>query len=163
MAHVAESFSGSNRVSAYLWDTITTKRVYEYAEGDMDDGYIINETPNPRTGILVSYPKFRTHYGTYVSFKNGIWNPDTRAYEADRLKIINVPVLKTHGTYGVTGAVKSYMGVPSDKLTAQMGSRAHATVDEGGMGTEMAETRFPVITILDAIWINANLRTPRVL
>jgi hypothetical protein len=158
MALVAKSFSGSNRVSAYLWDTITTKRVYEYAEDDTNDGYVINETPHPRTGLLVSYPKFMTHYGTYVSFKNGIWNPDTRVYEADRLKIINVPVLKTHGTYGVTGAVKSYMGIPSDKLTAQMGSRAHDTVDEGGMGTEMAETRFPVITILDAIWINANLR-----
>jgi len=54
--------------------------------------------------------------------------------------------------------VKNYMGVPSDKLTTQMGSRAHLTVDKGGMGTEMAETRFPAITILDAIWINANLK-----
>jgi hypothetical protein len=158
MARVAGSFSGTHRVSTYLWDTITTKRVHEYAEDDMNDGYIVNETPNPRTGILVSYPKFRTQYGTYVSFKNGIWDTGTRAYEADRLKIINVPVLKTHGTYGVTGAVKSYMGVPSDKLTAQMGSRAHLTVDKGGMGTEMAETRFPTITILDAIWINANMK-----
>ena len=66
MALVAKSFSGSNRVSAYLWDTITTKWVYEYAEDDMNDGYVINETPNQRTGILVSYPKFRSHYGTYV-------------------------------------------------------------------------------------------------
>jgi len=155
MNRVAGSFSGSNRVSTYLWDTITTKRVNEYAEDDMNEGYIINKTPNTRTGILVSYPKFKTQYGTYVSFKYGIWNNETRAYEEDRLKIINVPVLKTHGTYGVTGAVKSYMGVPSDKLTAQMGSRAHSTIDKGGMGTEMAETRFPTITILDAIWINA--------
>ena len=50
------------------------------------------------------------------------------------------------------------MGVPSDKLTTQMGSRAHLTVDKGGMGTQMAETRFPAITILDAIWINANMK-----
>ncbi len=158
MERVARSFSGTQRVSTYLWDTITTKRVYEYTQGDMNDGYIVNETPHPRTGLLVSYPKFRTQYGTYVSFKKGIWNTDTRSYEEDRLKIINVPVLKTHGTFGVTGAVKNYMGVPSDKLTTQMGSRAHLTVDKGGMGTEMAETRFPAITILDAIWINANLK-----
>jgi len=158
MARVAGSFSGTQRVSTYLWDTITTKRVHEYAQGDMNDGYIVNETPNPRTGLLVSYPKFRTQYGTYVSFKKGIWNTGTRTYEADRLKIINVPVLKTHGTFGVTGAVKNYMGVPSDKLTTQMGSRAHLTVDKGGMGTQMAETRFPAITILDAIWINANMK-----
>ena len=156
MTRVAGSFAGTYRVSTYLWDTITTKRVHEYAEGDMDDGYIVNETRNPRTGILVSYPKFRTRYGTYVSFKKGIWNTETGAYEEDRLKIINVPVLKSHGTYGVTGAVKNYMGVPSDKLTAEMGSRTHSTVDEGGMGSEMAETRFPAITVLDAIWINAK-------
>lgn len=158
MERVARSFSGTHRVSTYLWDTITTKRVHEYAQDDMNDGYIVNETPNPRTGILVSYPKFRTQYGTFVSFKKGIWNTETRSYEEDRLKIINVPVLKTHGTFGVTGAVKNYMGVPSDKLTTQMGSRAHLTVDKGGMGTEMVETRFPAITILDAIWINANIK-----
>ena len=155
MTRVVSSFSGTYRVSTYLWDTITTKRAYEYAEGDMEDGYIVNETRNPRTGILVSYPKFQTQYGTYVSFKNGIWNATTRAYAEDRLKIINVPVLKSHGGYGVTGAVKNYMGVPSDNLTAKMGSRTHNTVMKGGMGTEMAETRYPAITILDAIWINA--------
>ena len=121
----------------------------------MDDGYIVNETRNPRTGIYVSYPKFRTQYGTYVSFKKGIWNTTTRAYDEGRLKIVNVPVLKSHGGYGVTGAVKNYMGVPSDNLTAKMGSRTHNTVIKGGMGTEMAETRYPAITVLDAIWINA--------
>ena len=158
MERVARSFSGSNRVSTYLWDTITTQRVNEYDEGDMNDGYIVNETPNPRTRLIVSYPKFRTQHGTYVSFKKGIWNNETSSYDEGRLKIINVPVLKTHGTFGVTGAVKNYMGVPSDKLTTQMGSRAHLTVDKGGMGTQMAETRFPAITILDAIWINANMK-----
>jgi len=156
MTRVVGSFSGTFHVSTYLWDTITTKRVHEYAEGDMDDGFIVNETRNPRTGILVSYPKFRTQYGTYVSFKKGIWNTEKRAYEENRLKIINVPVLKTHGQMGVTGAVKNYMGVPSNKLTSRMGGSAHNSVDKGGMGTEMAETRFPTMTILDAIWINAK-------
>nr|MDO8134022.1 DUF362 domain-containing protein [Candidatus Njordarchaeum guaymaensis] len=47
------------------------------------------------------------------------------------------------------------MGVVSDKLTAQLGARAHQTVGKGGMGTEMVETRFPVLNILDAIWVNA--------
>jgi len=31
-------------------------------------------------------------------------------------------------------------------------------IGSGGMGTEMAETRFPDLNILDAIWINANPR-----
>jgi len=156
MTRVASSFSGTYRVSTYLWDTITTTRVHEYAEGDMKDGFIVNDTENPRTGIIVSYPKFRTRYGTYVSFKKGIWNTGTGAYEADRLKIINVPVLKAHSQMGVSGAVKNYMGVPSNKLTSPLGGSAHNSIDKGGMGTEMAETRFPAITILDAIWVNAR-------
>ncbi len=156
MTRVASSFSGTYRVSTYLWDTITTKRVHEYAEGDTADGFIVNDTENPRTGIIVSYPKFRTLYGTWVSFKKGIWNTGTGAYEADRLKIINVPVLKAHSQMGVSGAVKHYMGVPSNKLTSPLGGSAHNSVDKGGMGTEMAETRFPAITILDALWVNAR-------
>jgi len=143
------------KVSTYLWDQITTKRVSEYFEGDMEDGYIVNTTRNPRTGIMVSYPKFRTAFGTYISFKYGVWDPETRTYHSERLKVINFPVLKTHSIYGVTACVKHYMGVVSDKLTARLGARAHDTVDDGGMGTEMVETRFPTLNIIDAIWINA--------
>ncbi len=152
---VVDSFSGSHRVSTYLWDTITTTRVEEYSDGDMGDGYVVNSTRNPRTGVMVSYPKFRTRYGTYVSFKHGLWDPEEGAYDGERLKVINVPVLKTHSGYGVTACVKHYMGVPSDRLTAQLGSRTHFTIGQGGLGTEMAETRFPVLNILDAIWVNA--------
>ena len=152
---VVDSFAGSHKVSTYLWDTITTKKVNEYSEGDLDDGYIINATANPRTGIMVSYPKFRTKFGTHVSFKRGIWDPETGTYDSARLKVINVPVLKTHGIYGVTACVKHYMGVPTDKLTARLGSRTHSTISRGGMGTEMVGTRFPILNILDSIWVNA--------
>ncbi len=155
MTHVVTSFSAHHNVSTWLWDTITTRQVDEYAKGDMDNGFIVNTTKNPTTGIIVSYPKFRTRYGTYVSFKNGVWNTENRVYEGDRLKIINVPVLKVHNQMGVSGAVKNYMGVPSNKLTSRLRGAAHNSVDKGGMGTEMAETRFPAITILDAIWVNA--------
>ena len=71
--------------------------------------------------------------------------------------MINVPVLKTHIIYGVTACVKHYMGVPSDRLTAGLGSRTHDTIGDGGMGTLMVETRFPSLSILDAIWVNAQL------
>jgi len=117
----------------------------------MEDGYVVNQTADPDTGIRVSYPKFRTKFGTYVSFKEGIWDPSTKTYDHDRLKVINVPVLKSHGSYGVTASVKHYMGVVSQPLT-----NAHDSVGKGGMGTEMVETRFPVLNILDAIWVNAN-------
>jgi len=155
MTHVVSSFSTHYRVSTCLWDTITTQRVNEYTDGDMNDGFILNATKNPATGIIVSYPKFQSRYGTYVSFKNGIWNTEKRTYDGNKLKIINVPVLKAHNQMGVSGAVKNYMGVPSNKLTSPLRGSAHNSVDKGGMGTEMAETRFPAITILDAIWVNA--------
>jgi hypothetical protein len=41
-------------------------------------------------------------------------------------------------------------------LTAQLGGRSHTSVGKGGIGTEMAWTRFPVLNILDAIWVNAK-------
>jgi len=153
---VIDFFAEKNyKVSAYLWDTITTKEVSEYFEGDMEDGYVVNATVNPRTGIMVSYPKFRTKFGAYISFKYGVWDPKAKTYYSDKLKVINFPVLKTHSIYGVTACVKHYMGVVSDKLTAMLGARAHNTVGKGGMGTEMVKTRFPTLNIIDAIWINA--------
>lgn len=152
---VVDSFAGY-RVSTYLWDNITTIRVQEYSEGNVDDGYVINTAVSPRTGAMVSYPKFKTKFGTYISFKLGIWNPKTQTYDSDHLKVVNVPVLKSHSIYGVTACVKHYMGVGSDKLTAQLGSRAHNTVGTGGMGVEMVETRFPTLNIIDAIWVNAK-------
>jgi hypothetical protein len=150
---VVDMFSGSYKVSTYLWDEITLKSVGEYSEGDMEDGYVVNQTPNPVTGIKVSYPKFKTRFGTYISFKRGVGNPETKSYDDEKLKVINVPVLKAHFIYGVTACVKHYMGVVSDKLT---GHNAHQSVGTGGMGTEMVETRMPALNILDAIWINAN-------
>jgi len=62
---------------------------------------------------------------------------------------------KSHRGFGVTACVKHYMGVVSDKLTRSLGARAHNTVGIGGMGTEIVETRFPVLNIIDAIWVNA--------
>jgi len=152
---VVDSFEW-HRVSAYLWDTITITRVEEYSEGDTRDGFVVNATRNPTTGIMVSYPKFTTEHGTHISFKHGIWDPETRTYDTGRLKVLNVPVLKSHSGYGVTACVKHYMGVPSDKLTTQLGASTHSSVGRGGMGTLMAEIRFPTLNILDCIWVNAN-------
>jgi len=150
---VVDSYSKS-KVSTYLWDNITLTSVKEYSEGEMDDGYIVSQTIDPTTRIKVSYPKFKTKFGTYVSFKMGIWDQEKKSYNDGKLKVFNVPVLKTHGTYGVTACIKHYMGVGSDKL----GTGSHASVGRGGMGTQMAQTRTPILNILDATWINANPR-----
>jgi uncharacterized protein (DUF362 family) len=157
MQAVADSFP-DQKVSTYLWDTITRKKVGEYAKGNMVDGYIVSGPADAQTKIAVTYPKFQTKYGTYISFKLGVWDDVNQSYNSDRLKVVNVPVLKTHGGYGVTASVKHYMGVVSDRLSREAGGRAHYSVGSGGMGTQMAQTRFPDINILDAIWINANPR-----
>ena len=156
--NVADSLGSSHHVSAYLWDTIATRRVAEYSEGDEEDGYVIETKPSPRTGAMVSYPKFKTKFDTFISLKHGIWDPRAKAYNDGRLKVINMPVLKSHRGYGVTGCVKHYMGVSSDQLTESLGADTHSTIGAGGMGTEMVGTRFPTLNILDAIWINANPR-----
>jgi len=153
---VVDLFSNRYRVSTYLWDSITLRRVKEYIEGDMEDGYVVYDNPDPKTGIIVSYPKFKTKFGTYISFKYGLWDPESKSYRQDKLKVINIPVLKTHSIYGVTACVKHYMGIPSDRLTQH---NPHISVGSGGMGTLMAETRFPTLNILDAIWINPHPRS----
>ena len=149
---IVDSFP-DHRVSTYLWDSITTNEVEEYLHGDDDDGYVLDEEADPTTGIVVSYPKFTTEYGTKISFRHGVWLPETNQYDSERLKVVNVPVLKAHFVYGVTACIKHYMGVVSDKLTRR---GAHRSVGKGGMGTEMAGTRVPTLNILDAIWVNAK-------
>jgi len=136
-------------VTGVLWDDFTTVRVQEFSRGDKKDGFVV-EDQRRGTGFEISYPKFTTEYGTQVSFKEGIWNDNARSYDIGKLKIINMPVLKSHGIYQVTGAVKSYMGTTSDKLTS---GRAHSSVGAGGMGTQMAGTRVPALNIMDMIWI----------
>jgi hypothetical protein len=155
---VVDALASACNVSTYRWDDITLQRVDEYHEGDLGDGYVVNATAHATTGVMVSYPKFRTAHGTYVSFKRGVWDPVSSTYDGARLKVINLPVLKTHSGYGVTACVKHYMGVVSDKLTSSLGARSHDTIGRGGMGTAMAETRVPTLNLLDAIWINAAPR-----
>jgi len=149
---VVDMFSATYHVSTYDWQPIRGQHVNEYSVADMRSGYVLNSTADLNTGIRVSYPKFRTVYGTYVSFKYGIWNGTS--YE-DRLRVINLPVLKSHFVYGVTAATKHYMGVESEELSGGL-ANGHYSVGTGGMGTLMAETRLPILNILDAIWINAN-------
>jgi len=150
MTDVAEMFP-THKVSAYSWWTIASSSVDEYSNGNYQDGYVVNATHNTITGVNVSYPKFQTTYGTYISLKNGIWNQTTETYDSSKLKLINLPLFKSHYNYGATACLKNYMGVGSQTLTGM-----HDTVGNGGMGTLIVETLFPTLNIIDCIWINAN-------
>lgn len=149
---VVNMFSSEHNVSTYDWQPIRGSQVDEFFEGDMTSGYVVYTAADPETGIYVSYPKFVTTFGTNISFRRGIWNG---TWYENRLKVINMPILKSHLRYGVTASVKNYMGVQSEGLNGGL-ANGHVTVATGGMGTLMVETGLPILNILDAIWVNAN-------
>ena len=150
---VVNDFVGEGwQASTSLWDPLGPYLVEEYSEGDMTSGYVVNSAQDPDTGIKTSYPKFQSDFGTYVSYKNGIWSSQTQTYDLDKLVVINMPVFKTHFIYGITAAVKNHMGV----ITSRWGTDSHRSVGRGGMGTVLAEVRMPDLTIMDCIWILAR-------
>jgi hypothetical protein len=147
---VVDSFN-NGRISTFLWDNIRTSRVQEYDQGSEDDGYVLEDAPEPLTGMRLNYPKFKTQSGTYISLKRGIWIPDSRTYSDERLKLINFPVLKSHSLAGVTACIKHYMGVVSQSMADN-----HPFILNGGLAAEMAQVRFPTLNILDAIYVNPH-------
>ncbi len=115
------------------------------------DGYVVYPW-DPDLDGAVSYPKFQTMLGTYISLRDGIWNPMTETYDRGHLKFINMPVLKSHSTYGVTANVKDYMGV----VTRELGTASHSAIRNGLLGSHLGEVGLADFNILDAIWINAH-------
>ena len=147
---VVDSFN-NGRISTFLWDNVRANRVQEYDQASEDDGYVLEDTPEPLTGMRFNYPKFRTPSGTRISLKRGIWIPESRTYSNERLKLINFPVLKSHSLAGVTACIKHYVGVVSQSMTDN-----HPFILNGGLAAEMAQVRFPTLNILDAIYVNPH-------
>jgi hypothetical protein len=139
-------------VSTYLWDTVRTRSVGEYSEGDLLDGYVVNPAQDPDTRILVSYPKFQTASGNYVSLKHGLWDSGTGSYDDSRLTFLNVPILKCHSGTAVTACLKHHVGT----MTTALGTDTHGGVRRGGCGSFLAEVRMPDLNILDCIYILAR-------
>jgi len=140
-------------ISGYLWDGIRNAYVDEYSQGNFTDGYVVFPEQDPETLVCVSYPKFQTSAGTYISLRYGIWDPGLGSYAQSRLRFINMPVLKGHGNYGVTACVKDYMGV----VTRQSGGDDyHQAIRRGGLGSFVAEVRAADLDILDCIWVSKD-------
>jgi len=137
--------------SVSLWDNLRLLDVGEYGDGDNRSGYVVEPGFDPQTSIRVSYPKFVTSRGTYISYKHGVWSPASASYNAEKLVVINLPVLKTHQIYGVTASVKNHMGV----VTQSLGTDSHWGVGRGGLGSVLSQVRCPDLTILDCIWVLA--------
>ncbi|MCP4901900.1 MAG: DUF362 domain-containing protein [bacterium] len=139
-------------VFAYDWTVLRPRAVDEFSQGDDSQGYVVYDL-DPDANGRVSYPKFIPASGTRISLRDGIWDPVTRTYDRNRLKFINVPVLKPHGAvYGATACVKNYMGVVTDVLNTY----SHDATRSGLMGALIREIGLADLNILDCIWINPN-------
>ena len=139
-------------VSLFDWTPIRETSVSEYSDGNLTDGYVVYAHDSQYNG-KVSYPKFQTTpSGTYISLRDGIWDQVSGTYDRDRLKFINLPVLKSHSIYGVTANVKNYMGV----VTRELSTNSHNAIRLGLLGDVLGEIWLADLNILDAIWINAR-------
>ena len=126
-------------VSSYLLDSIRSNFISE--SNHSEDGYrLISD---------VSYPCFTSEGGHRIELREGIWNGT--GYDTN-LKLINVPVLKTHGGTGITGVLKHSYGILS-MADSHSGIRHYA---ESGTqcGKMWSLVRSPDLNILDCIWVS---------
>jgi len=136
----------------YIWGDVAS----EYSEGDYNDGYVYE------TDTKISYPKFRSPSGNhYISLRYGIWDSDAESYDAERLCIIDFPVLKAHFLAGSTIGVKNWIGVLTTAYAQQRygGSNAmhynYFFSDYALVARVMAVT-WPRLTIVDATWTSGE-------
>lgn len=141
----------------------------EYARGDMRDAYILLEDPAGSGTDELSYPKFRTAGGRYVSLRYGIW--DGSRYDPDRLTLINVPVLKMHGMAGATIAWKNLIGLITISETERRygnwdrmhdffwGYTGGANQSYGLLGRQLALVGAPDLNVVDAVWVAVDDNT----
>ena len=135
----ADGYAG--HVSGSFWANFRHTVIDE--DNHTDDGYV-------HLGGSVAYPKFTTENGHRIDLRHGVWNG---SFYEDRIKFINMPVLKDHGLFGVTAASKNYVGVP----TVHYMTFDHSLLNECGfLGRMMVHVRHPDVNILDAIYINAH-------
>lgn len=139
-------------ISHYDWTAIRFTSVGEYSDGNMNDGYVVYPVETDVNG-RPSYPKFQTDAGTYISLKNGVWDPGSETYSKENFRFINLPVLKSHhAVYGATVSVKHYMGL----VTRELSTNSHSAIRYGILGRVLSEIGLADLNILDAIWINAD-------
>jgi hypothetical protein len=155
MMSVVELFANQGfRVGAYNWTAIgygsNNRWVNEYDQGDTNSGYVREDSSG------MTYPKFNSCFGTAISVRKGIWNG--AQYESERLKFINMPVLKSHSIMGVTASVKHYIGFLS---YAAIGSSQmyQSALNQGLLGVNFGKARFPNLNIIDATWVMAEIAT----
>jgi hypothetical protein len=142
---LTEEWYADAPVSAILFDE---HRDVEVGDTDREtQGYrAVNPHPE-RHDWALTYPVFTTAGGRRVDFRRGIWTGT--GYDDSKLKVLNIPVLKTHRAAGVTGALKLYFGVISiDWFYEEYHDHMGLTCAE-----MFTHVRAPDLNIMDSIWV----------
>jgi hypothetical protein len=130
-------------VSSFLLDPV--RSIFIPGSENVTNGY--------RTISGVSYPCFTSLMGNRIELREGIW---TGSEYGDNLKLINLPVLKTHAGTGITGALKHTYGI----LSMADGSSSIRHYSESGTqcGKMWELVKAPDLNILDCIWVSPDSR-----
>jgi len=138
-AYLIQTLFNDPRVSGKLLDPV--REVFLSKTDHANDGF--------RTYGNVSYPCFTTDGGSRVELREGLW---TGSGYSQKLKLINVPVLKTNGGCEVTASLKHFYGVVS-MSDGYSGSRHYSNLGKT-CGKMVVSVRTPVLNIIDAIWVS---------
>jgi hypothetical protein len=137
--HLVNSVFAGDPVSSFLLDNIRENFISE--TNHSGDGY--------QRVSDVSYPCFTSAGGHRIELREGIWNGSEHG---DNIKVINVPVLKTHDGTGITGVLKHFYGVLS-MADGHFGIR-HYLQSGTQCGKMWSMVRAPDLNILDCIWVS---------
>jgi hypothetical protein len=137
--YIVQTIFDDPRVSTYLLDPV--RNIFIGSEDHTTDGYRIIEN--------VSYPCFTSAGGHRVELREGLW---LGSGYSQKLKLINVPVLKHHDVGGseITGSIKHFYGVLS-MADGNSGFRHYGGLGET-CGKMFVTVRTPVLNVMDAIW-----------
>lgn len=174
---VTQAFAGEGyHVCISDWRSIRESFVDDYDAGDNESGYVLMDadgSSEEQGHERLSYPKFQVScngMSLKVSMRNGIWNGSL--WDNDRLKMINLPVLKQHGAAGATIALKNYLGFVTTAGSGRWVSPGYLhcwllstpsgdggtctgyTQEYGLIARQMAHVRRADLNIVDAIWVN---------
>jgi len=137
--YLIQAIFNDPRVSGKLLDPV--RQVFLSKTDHANDGFRIFEN--------ISYPCFTTDGGHRVELREGLW---TGSGYSQNLKLINVPVLKTHGGCEITASLKHFYGVVS-MSDGRTGIRHYSKLGTT-CGKMVVSVRTPVLNIIDAIWVS---------
>jgi uncharacterized protein (DUF362 family) len=137
--YLIQALFNDHRVSGKLLDPV--RDVFLSGTDHANDGF--------RTYENVSYPCFTTDGGHRVELREGLW---TGSDYSPKLKLINIPVLKTHGGCEITASLKHFYGVVS-MSDGNSGIRHYGKLGQT-CGKMVVSVRTPVLNIVDAIWVS---------